>query len=652
MNYYEILVATKNKTNQLLTYVTEIDLKTYQIVKVPFRQQLRPGLVYGKLSARKIPKDLAEKCRPIHTVSPYCLPPKLVRSVLDLGDMSALGLSALGQLLLSNAPLKKPRQTQKEDGQPEKSQKPPLTKAQKQIYRQIKASNTCQPQLLLGVNGSGKTRLYAELIADQIKAGKSCLVLVPEIGLSKQVLTILKTYLGPDIETFHSQMKASQRKTLWIKCLTQKQPLIVVGARSAEFLPFQKLGLIVLDEFHDDSFKQETWPSYQSLSLASCLAKNYRARLICGSATPRVEDYYHFLKARYPVHYLRQRALPVAEKASILLIDKRKQKGIFAPETLQAIAATLKRQHQLLIFYNRRGNWRLAECGQCFWQAECPTCDRRLVFHHDKFEFLCHSCGRKQKPISACPNCHQAIRYSSIGLKTIESELSKHLLERNIQVPIWRFDSDNLKTETLAAKLEAIGTQSLILMGTQIIAQGLDLPNLQTVVILDAEQSLLTPDYRSQEKYYRQIHQLSGRVGRGHLPQTEVVIQSWQPDNNILNYAIMQDWSSFYRHEIKQRQKYNLPPFVYLANISIRRSSSLSSKTKAGLLQKKLCARFPRVKFYPPAPALQEKRSGHWEWLIHVQAKKRKDLLEVANYFKNEQDFFNLDPIQLFATNP
>ena len=649
MNYYEVLVATKNKTNQLLTYVSESELEPRRIVRVPLRRQMRPGLVWNKTSARAMPEELRKKCRSIDSTGPYCLPETLIQAVWELGKNSSLSLSALAQLLLSNAPLSKPRKPAL-TAETATAKKPALTDGQAAVYRAITNAGTGRPQLLLGVNGSGKTRLYAELIADQLKAGRSSLILVPEIGLSRQVLEILRNYLGSGIETFHSQLTPGARKAVWVKCLEHQQPLVVVGARSAEFLPFKELGLIVLDEFHDDSFKQEVWPNYHSLSLASCLAKIHQAQLVCGSATPRVEDYYHFLKARYPVHHLQERALAAARKPRVLIVDKREQKDIFAKETLAAAAATLKRGCQLLIFYNRRGDWRLAECGQCFWQAECPACDRHLVFHRDKFKLICHACGKSQKPVSVCPECRQAVRYGAIGLKAVEAELAKHLTEMNLRFPIWRFDSDNPKEETLSARLQTIKDQPLALIGTQIIAQGLDLPHLQTVIILDAEQSLLTPDYRSQEKYYRQVHQLSGRVGRGHLDDTQVIVQSWQPDSPVLRCAIQQDWQGFYRREISQRREHRLPPFVHLANISIRRSNEASARKTAQLLHRQLSQRFAKVKFYPPAPALRAKRSGLWEWLIHACAPNRKNLLEVATYFKDQEYFFNLDPTELFAS--
>ena len=653
MNYYEILVATKNKTNQTLTYVSETELFPYQIIKVPLRSQSCLGFVVAKTPVRKISKDLRKKCRPISQASPYQLPANLVQAVLDFGKISPLSLSAIAKLLLSNAVLRPAGkgELQIETSKTKPVRPPALNDMQAEIYQKIKKSTTFHPQLILGINGSGKTRIYAELIRDQIESNRSTLILVPEIGLSAQILELLRSYLPFEIDHFHSQLKIKQKKALWEKCQNLNRPLIVVGPRSAEFLPFKNLGLIVLDEFHDDSFKQENQPSYHSLQLASCLAKVHQAKIVCGSATPRVEDYYHFDKANYPIYYLNKRALAQTAKPQITVIDKEKHKQTFSPQALDEIINTLRRNHQVLIFYNRRGHWRVVKCYQCFWQAECPACQRNLVFHQDRFKLVCHGCGYSSTPISVCPDCRQGITYTYAGIKTVTNELEKCLAENNLQSPVWRFDNDNSGQENLANRFDQIKNQkSLVIMGTQVISQGLDLPNLQTVVILDADQSLVSPDYRSQERYYQHIHQLSGRVGRGHLKDTKVIIQTFQPDNHVLKHALKHNWLEFYKEEVDFRRNYQLPPFVHFANISIRRTSSVATKIAALKLHKELASEFKEIKFYRPAPALQEKHPQYCEWLIHASCPRRKPLIKLADLFKDKAYFFNLDPNQLFAS--
>ena len=650
MHYYEVLTATKNKTNKLLTYRSVERLRPYQIIKVPLRQQVCLGLVIKRTEATSLSEKLKDKCRDIEAASPHRLPAKLVRSVLDLGRQSALGLSSAAQLLLSNASFKTAFQRPPNIVWPDTALQPPLQSAQRQVYREIAAGRPGVPQLILGVNGSGKTRIYAELIKDQLLAGRSALVLVPEIGLSAQVLDLLKSYLPFEIDHFHSGLGPKQKRELWEKCLTQHHPMVVVGPRSAEFLPFKDLGLIVLDECHDDSFKQERQPSYHSLQLASILAKHYKAQLVCGSATPRVEDYYRFRQMQYPIHSLPDRALPNSRRPQVTIVDRRDLSCNFSQAALDSIARALRADRQALVFHNRRGHWRVAKCYQCSWQAECPACYRSLIFHRDKFKLLCHGCGHSARPISACPQCRQAITYAYAGVKSVTEELEQRLIERNLKPVVWRFDSDNLKRESLASKFERVKDQrNLVILGTQIISQGLDLPNLQTVVILDADQSLVSPDYRSQEKYYRYIHQLSGRVGRGHVSETEVVIQTNQPDSPILRYALDQDWLSFYEAEIKARHQHLMPPFVQFANISVRRSSQAATKAAAEKLHRELSSKFTGITFYRPAPALQEKHPKYWEWLIHASCPQRRPLVELADFFKDKAYFLNLDPGQLFA---
>ncbi|MYB39918.1 primosomal protein N' [Candidatus Saccharibacteria bacterium] len=651
MHYYEVLTATKNKTNKLLTYAAASKLRSYQIVEVPLRRQTCLGLVVKQTDPAELNDELRDKCREIKARSPYRLPAKLVRSVLGLGRQSALSLSAAAQLLLSNALLKASGESWSGDTPPAgDALQPPLNAAQQRVYRAINAGQAGIPQLILGINGSGKTRIYAELIKDQLRVGRSALVLVPEIGLSAQVLELLRDYLPFEIDHFHSGLRPKQRRELWEKCLTGSKPTIVVGPRSAEFLPFKNLGLIVMDECHDDSFKQERQPSYHSLQLASILAKNHKAKIVCGSATPRVEDYYRFRRAGYPVHNLRTGALPNRRPPRLTVVDKRELKRNFSRPALDGIVKALRDGRQALVFYNRRGHWRVAKCYQCLWQAECPSCLRSLIFHRDKFKLICHGCGHAALPISACPECKQAITYSYAGVKSVTEELEQRLAEINLHPPVWRFDSDNLKRDSLAVKLKQIKQrQSLVILGTQVISQGLDLPNLQTVVILDAGQSLVSPDYRSHEKFYRHIHQLAGRVGRGHLAETELVIQTDQPEDPVLRHALKHDWLAFYEEEIAGRRKYLLPPFAHFANISVRRGSQAATRKAAEQLHEELAPRFKAVKLYRPAPALREKHPKYWEWLIHASCPTRRPLLEMADFFKDKEHFFNLDPGQLFA---
>ena len=646
MNYYDVLVASKSKINQLLTYTSSENISPYQIVQVPVRQQLAKGII---VKSTTIEADLKDKYRSIKTVTPFSLPKTLVKAGLKLSDQSALPLSGLANLLLSNACLdivNKPnaKYLHKDTTSPIK-----LSQAQQTVYKALKQYKLSSPQLLFGVNGAGKTRIYAELIKDQIKNNKSALILVPEIGLSGQVVELLTTYLKDvKIYLFHSQLTPKQRKSLWQLCQQSDQALVVIGPRSAEFLPFSDLGLIILDEFHDDSYKQNTHPSYHSLQFAHCLSITHKAKLICGTATPKIEDYYYFKQAKYPIIELNERAISKSSKPEIIIVDK-KPFEIFHQTTLQAISKSLEKKHQVLVFYNRRGDWRIIQCSECHWQACCPNCGQNLVLHQDKFKLICHRCSHQTKPLSACLKCRASLNYDFIGIKAVVSQLENYLIKSNLKSPILRFDSDNPKAQSLINRLEQINTQKdLIIIGTQIINQGLDLTNLQTVVVLDAEQNIVGADYRAGEKYYQQIHQISGRVGRGHLKQTYIVVQTTNPHNPITKQALNQDWLDFYDQELDQRRQFNLPPFMHFANINIRRTTKASSLEVANSLYQELCSSYKDIKFYKPSPSMHPQHKKYWEYLIHASSRRRSQLLVLANDFKNREHFINLDPSQLF----
>ena len=647
MHYYEIFAAAKNNLNRGLIYTHSAALAPYQIIKAPLLKQTLPGFVGREIAPKDVPKNLKTKCRDLEAVSSYCLPKPLVTALFNLAQHSSLTSSGVAKLALANA-LFKSRPLR--DIKPKSARSPALTSAQEQIYQSIKNQTTSQAQLLLGVNGAGKTRIYAELIKEHWQNNRSSLILVPEIGLSAQVIELLRDYLSLPIYHFHSALPTKERKDIWLRCQTH-EPLIVVGPRSTEFLPLKNIGLIILDEFHDDSFKQESQPIYDSLQMASFLAKSHQAQLLCGSATPKISDYYHFQKAGYPIHHLKQRALMHSVKPKIIIVDKKDHKDVFSKPALEALTATLKRQHQALVFYNRRGHWRRVQCYQCLWQALCAKCERALIFHQDQFKLICHICRQKQTPLSVCPKCRGSISYHNPGLKAITEQLQKHLLTLNLKAPVWRFDSDNLKTENLASRLAEIKQQKgLILLGTQVVGQGLDLPNLETVVVLDAEQNLVSADYHGDEKHYRQIHQLSGRVGRGHLKGTQIIVQTKNPQSPILEAALKQDWLAFYEEEIKRRRKYRLPPFVHFGTLAIRQNTLEATKKSSLKIKADLENQFPKLQFYAPMPAENEKHARGWQWLLVVESRSRKDLVALAQHLKNAGLCLNLDPKQLFRT--
>lgn len=641
MYYYEVLVSTTSKLNVPLVYKATPKLARYQVVKVSLRKKPCYGIIWRSLDKRTVSvKNILE----IVSVTDYILPPEMMRACRAYQGNSALHLSGLAQLLLSNLPKNSSSRRKAFNQKKVAIKKQPLTKDQKQIYQEIQDQTDNQVQLLLGINASGKTRIYAEIIKDTLGKGRSALVLVPEIGLSAQTLSLLQDSLTEPIVHFHSQMTSAQRSHIWRVVYENKQPLVLLGSRSTTFLPLQNLGLIVLDEFHDDSFRQNNQPAYNCLPLAVQLALAHKAQLLCGSATPRVEDFYRFKKRRYPIHYLQKPALP-SKRPKVTILDKNNFTGNFAHQALIAIKESLLQDRQALIFHNRRGHWRLIICRECQKRLHCLRCQGILVFHYDIFRLCCHTCGAKEAPLSACPHCRTGLHYTVPGSKALIDELKTFLSKENMNFPVHRFDSDNLSKETLAVRIKSLKKEPCVILGTQIIGQGLDLPLLQTVVISDAEQSLVTSDYRTQEKYYQHLHQLTGRVGRGHLPQTEVIVQTTDPENPILNYAVKQDWLAFYKHELAERQRYNMPPFSRLGKITLHRSSKNKATAATRKAYLRLQNAYPSLEFYPSEPLIM--RGGKWRCRIYVRSPNKSDLLPLAAEFKQTPDYFYLDPPDL-----
>lgn len=644
MFHYDLLVNSPHFSDGFFSYRSTGQLKPNQVVKVPFGSKTCLALVSN-------PAPPSSRQRPLKAVEGVGgqVPDELVTAASRLAQRDNLATSELAQLLLSNASLggrtsdwTAPSKTPGVDRT--------LTKPQLQAYEQIKTQKAGQPQLLRGITGSGKTQIYIQLAKDCLASGRSCLILVPEIGLSRQVVFEFEQQVNWPVWHFHSQLAKTSRQKIWRTLLANPQkPCVVIGPRSSLFLPLANLGLIVLDEFHDDSFKQTSSPRYHSLHLAGLLAKEHRALILAGSATPNVEDYYRFKQANYPIHHLTEKALPQAQAPAIKVVAK--DKNPLTVEAIAAIESSLKDNAQVLIFHNRRGSRRLIKCWDCNWLAACPTCSANLVLHEDKFALRCHRCNSSSRPPSACPKCQQPVVYSYSGTKDLQNQLEQLAAFWTPKTSIVRFDSDNRRPQTLAKQIEKVKDQPRqIIIGTRIVAKGLDLPKLKSVVIVDAESDLITADYRVAEKSFQNISHLAGRVGRGHLRQTSVVIQTSQPANPTLAAAASEEWLDFYHQEIKRRQKAQLPPFVNVAVISLKRGSDQSGRMAASRLRQKLVDSFPNLRWHQPLPASPSRTKGGYQWLIHVFAPRRSDLVAVSRQIKRSVAVVDLDPIELFRS--
>lgn len=503
--------------------------------------------------------------------------------------------------------------------------------------------------LLHGVTGSGKTRVYIELAKRTLAAGRSVIILVPEIALTSQLLDEFQA-LFSDIIVTHSRQTEAERHIAWQAALTATVPRVAIGPRSALFLPFKNLGLIVIDEAHEPSFKQEQAPRYSALRAASILAAGHQAKLVMGSATPLVSDYYLAEHSGRPIIRLDRPAESGAVKPTIKLVDMTKRSNFkshrFLSNTLiTQMQQTLEEDHQVLLFHNRRGSASTTLCENCGWTALCPRCFIPLTLHADMHQLTCHICGLDARVPTSCPECGTAdIIHKGIGTKLIETEIRKLFPSKSIA----RFDGDSLATESAEARYKELYEGTIdIIIGTQVIAKGFDLPKLRMVGIIQADAGLSLPDYGASERTFQLLAQAIGRVGRSHH-QTAVVVQSYQPSHPAVTLGLSQDYEQFYTATIEQRRQAIFPPFCYLLKLTCiykTEKAAISNASKlAALLRQKVGT---HVSVLGPTPAFYERQADTYRWQLVIKSSRRAALLELLQYLPPAHWQYELDPLSL-----
>ncbi len=478
--------------------------------------------------------------------------------------------------------------------------------------------------LLFGVTGSGKTRVYIELIKQMIAEGKQSLFLIPEIALTTQLVQRLQKVFGDEIGIYHSRMNPSQRVEIYNAALQGKA--IFIGARSSIFLPFKNLGLIIVDEEHDPSYKQsEPAPRYNGRDAALYLASIYGANVILGSATPSLETYLNATNNKFGMVILSERyggaGMPKIEIVD--LRDKYKNglmKSMFSIDLLKEIKANLSRGEQVLLFQNRRGFSPTLQCTLCQWHAECPNCDVSLTTHKFFAQLNCHYCGFTAKIPSSCPSCGNT-RLVQIGFGTeqIESELKGLLTKANIR----RLDFDTARTKNQYEEiLHSFETKETdILIGTQMVTKGLDFDNIGLVGILLADKIMYFPDFRANERAFQLFTQVAGRAGR-RKTKGKVMIQTFNPDHAVLKETLALDYDHYYDRELKERKAFLYPPFIRLIQITIKHTNfqktDAVAKEMATILIKKLGKRIVG----PAIPGISRIRN---RYIQHIMVKMEKD---------------------------
>ncbi|MDO4741793.1 MAG: primosomal protein N' [Candidatus Saccharibacteria bacterium] len=482
-------------------------------------------------------------------------------------------------------------------------------------------------RLLFGVTGSGKTNIYMYEAARALEMGKSVIVLVPEIALTEQLVRVFRDKFGEKVVLIHSQQAEAQRHSIFESILMSPETKVVIGPRSALFAPLKNLGLIVIDEEHEGSYYQDSSPKYSAIRTASFIAKRVSCPLILGSATPAIEDYY-VAKKKGSLVVLNERAKTAATDPTIKIVDLRDKGSFtknryFSNDLIRSIRENLENGQQTLIFHNRRGTAPLTICEHCGEEIDCPNCLLPLTLHADSYELYCHTCGFRQKVPVRCPKCGASeLRYHGFGTKLLENELNS-LFPKAI---IRRFDADNKKGESLAATYAEVYDGDVdILVGTQTLAKGLDLPRLATVGVVQADAGLALPDFSSEERTFQLLTQVFGRVGRGHTDKAEVIIQTFRPDHPVITYARTLSYENFSNYLLDKRRKSGFPPFYFIAKaeVTMKTEKNVIKKVNeaVGLLSNS------GLIISPPLPAFHEREGKGYTWQIILRAKSRRSLL-------------------------
>lgn len=461
-----------------------------------------------------------------------------------------------------------------------------LNEFQKNALKEIKQAilhNSGEEFLLFGPTGSGKTEIYLKAAEFAFAQGLGVIYLVPEISLTPQTYSRVEKRFGNLTAVFHSGLKSGERLDEWVH-IQRGLKRVVVGARSALFVPMENPGLIIIDEEHDGSYYQSSSPVYDARRVARKIAETTGAVVIYGSATPSVEKIWEARRGVIKLLELPERVS--GEYPEIKVIDLKKEKALISEVMKQEIIRCIENREKALIFLNRRGYAVVEVCSDCGYLATCPRCTIYLRYHRDADSLTCHYCGYSRNPDRVCPECgSEKIEMKGRGIQKVEAELNELVKGK---AKVLRVDSD-VAREGKARKnmVDFFSEESAVLVGTQMITKGLHLPEITFVGVVNADVGLQLPDFRSEERTFQTLVQVVGRAGRGEK-RGKVIIQSWQPDRDVIRYVVSGDYKSFYRHEIELRRTNNLPPFSFLIRVLLHASDESRLLEAAKEIEEKL----------------------------------------------------------------
>lgn len=534
-----------------------------------------------------------------------------------------------------------------------------LTIEQENIIREYINSDD-KMFLLKGVTGAGKTEVYMKLVERVLLEGKSAIILVPEIALTPQMIERFKGRFGVNVALFHSKLSDGERFDEWFRVKEGKSK-VIVGARSAIFLPAKNLGLIIIDEEHENTYKSEQNPKYQTKEVAEYLSELKGCKVILGSATPSIETYYRALTGEMKLLELNSR-VDNKPMPPMKVIDMRNElkggnKSLFSRELFIAIQERLKRKEQIILFLNRRGFSTFVSCRSCGYVFKCDECDISMTYHKNGL-LICHYCGKTKREPRECPKCHSKyVKFFGAGTQRVEEEVKKYF--NNVR--ILRMDVDTTRDKHSYERIYNTfkNGEADILIGTQMVSKGLDFKNVTLVGILAADMSINIPDYRAAERTFQIITQVAGRAGRGDK-QGEVLIQTYTPQHYSLQYAVNYDYEGFYEKEFTVRAMMKYPPFgkLLLINGTSKKEELLKNfMHKITMMIKPLVESCLDIEILGPIPCMISKVKENYRWQIVIKgefdsyfSKNIKEILydENKNVYNDIRISMDINPNNLF----
>ena len=574
-----------------------------------------------------------------------------------IGDVMAAALPAkIGDKSYSFSPVKKRRVRLPEytgEIEPFHTLDAQQATALSQIKTEWEAHDTT---LLFGVTSSGKTEVYMHLIRELLDAGKQVLYLVPEIALTTQLTDRLQKVFGEQVVVYHSRVTDAVRAEIYRQQLYPK-PRLIVGARSAVFLPFKDLGLVIVDEEHEPSYKQQDpAPRYHARSVAIMLAQMYGAKVLLGTATPSVESYFNAQTGKYGLVTMKERFAGL-QLPKITMIDlsrqyhRKEMYGHFSDPLVERMKSELEKGKQVILFQNRRGYAPMMECEECSKSPKCVNCDVPMTLHLRDRRLTCHYCGYSIPMPQSCPHCGGKIKIHGFGTERVEDEVHEFVPEARVM----RMDLDSTgKKSAYQDIINAFGKHEVdVLVGTQMVSKGLHFDDVSLVAVLNADNLFNQPDFRCYERAYQMLEQVSGRAGRKG-EQGEVIIQTFDVKNPLFDYVMAHDYERFYTEQIAEREAFNYPPFSRMITIILRHKDVMKVHCAANELQRRLSQVFGKRCSVVIEPGISKIQNLHIRTIqLRIEAKANygrakamlREQVQQVPELKNVQVLFDIDPM-------